>query len=73
MGRMAGLKREYESPAGRNQEIGDTFPGFYSDRAEGGQTGKRFLKLSDVVEKEKNPGLYIILSGNCKITGCCSI
>ena len=47
------LKREYESLAGRNQEIDDTFISLYADKAKGILTEKRFLKLTDVMEKEQ--------------------
>ena len=47
------LKREYESLAGRNQEIDDTFISLYADKAKGILTEKRFLKLTDAMEKEQ--------------------
>ena len=47
------LKREYESLAGRNQEIDDTFISLYTDKAKGILTEKRFLKLTDAMEKEQ--------------------
>ena len=47
------LKKEYESLAGRNQEIDDTFISLYADKAKGILTEKRFLKLTDAMEKEQ--------------------
>lgn len=47
------LKREYESLAGCNQEIDDTFISLYADKAKGILTEKRFLKLTDAMEKEQ--------------------
>ncbi len=47
------LKREYESLAGRNQEIDDTFISLYADKAKGVLTEKRFLRLTDAMEKEQ--------------------
>ena len=47
------LKREYESLAGRNQEIDETFISLYADKAKGILTEKRFLKLTDAMEKEQ--------------------
>ena len=47
------LKKEYESLAGRNQEIDDTFISLYTDKAKGILTEKRFLKLTDAMEKEQ--------------------
>ncbi len=47
------LKKEYESLAGRNQEIDDTFISLYADKAKGILTEKRFLKLADAMEKEQ--------------------
>ena len=47
------LKREYESLAGRNQEIDDTFISLYADKAKGILTEKRFLKLTDAMEREQ--------------------
>ncbi len=47
------LKKEYESLAGRNQEIDDTFISLYADKARGILTEKRFLKLTDAMEKEQ--------------------
>ena len=47
------LKKEYESLAGRNQEIDDTFISLYADKAKGILTEKRFLKLMDAMEKEQ--------------------
>ena len=42
-----------ESLAGRNQEIDDTFISLYADKAKGILTEKRFLKLTDAMEKEQ--------------------
>ena len=39
--------------AGRNQEIDDTFINLYVDKVKGILTEKRFLKLTDVMEKEQ--------------------
>ncbi|EOS47378.1 DUF4368 domain-containing protein [Lachnospiraceae bacterium MD335] len=47
------LKKEFESLAGRNQEIDDTFISLYADKAKGILTEKRFLKLTDAMEKEQ--------------------
>lgn len=47
------LRKEYESLAGRNQEIDDTFISLYADKAKGILTEKRFLKLTDAMEKEQ--------------------
>ena len=47
------LKKEYESLAQRNQEIDDTFISLYADKAKGILTEKRFLKLTDAMEKEQ--------------------
>ncbi len=47
------LKKEYESLAGRNQEIDDTFISLYADKAKRILTEKRFLKLTDAMEKEQ--------------------
>lgn len=43
---------EYESLAQRNQEIDNTFISLYADKAKGILTEKRFLKLTDAMEKE---------------------
>ena len=47
------LKKEYESLVQRNQEIDDTFISLYVDKAKGILTEKRFLKLTDAMEKEQ--------------------
>ncbi len=47
------LKKEYENLAQRNQEIDDTFISLYADKAKGILTEKRFLKLTDAMEKEQ--------------------
>ena len=47
------LKKEYESFAQRNKEIDDTFISLYADKAKGILTEKRFLKLTDAMEKEQ--------------------
>ena len=52
------LKKEYESLAGRNQEIDDTFISLYADKAKGILTEKRFLKLTDAMEKEQESNQY---------------
>ncbi len=44
---------EYESLAQRNQEIDNTFISLYADKAKGILTEKRFLKLTDAMEKEQ--------------------
>ncbi len=46
-------RKEYESLAGRNQEIDNTFISLYADKAKGILTEKRFLKLTDAMEKEQ--------------------
>ena len=51
--RSDSLKKEYESLAGRNQEIDDTFISLYADKAKGILTEKRFLKLTEAMEKEQ--------------------
>ena len=50
---LKSAKREYESLAGRNQEIDDTFISLYADKAKGIITEKRFLKLTDAMEREQ--------------------
>ncbi|MBD5463780.1 MAG: DUF4368 domain-containing protein [Lachnospiraceae bacterium] len=50
---MVSLKKEYEDLAQRNQEIDDTFISLYADKAKGILTEKRFLKLTDAMEKEQ--------------------
>lgn len=52
------LKKEYESLAQRNQEIDDTFISLYADKAKGILTEKRFLKLTDAMEKEQENNQY---------------
>ncbi len=47
------LKKEYENLAQCNQEIDDTFISLYADKAKGILTEKRFLKLTDAMEKEQ--------------------
>lgn len=47
------LKKEYENLAQRNQEIDDTFISLYADKAKGILTVKRFLELTDAMEKEQ--------------------
>lgn len=47
------LKKEYENLAQRNQEIDDIFISLYEDKAKGILTEKRFLKLTDAMEKEQ--------------------
>ena len=37
----------------RNQEIDDTFISLYADKAKGILTEKRFLRLTDAMEKEQ--------------------
>ena len=54
------LKKEYESLAQRKQEIDDTFISLYADKAKGILTEKRFLKLTDAMEKEQErPEPYV--------------
>ena len=47
------MKKEYEGLVQRNQEIDDTFISLYADKAKGILTEKRFLKLTDAMEKEQ--------------------
>ncbi len=47
------LKKEYENLAQCNQEIDETFISLYADKAKGILTEKRFLKLTDAMEKEQ--------------------